>query len=611
MGIDLGRLLGQGQQSTSPRRVYGDQTAPGAPTSTPTASTADSGAGTPVYFKDVPQGWFPSYPATDEGRGRIAALQGGAPLSAAEIVKVNTALAQHGKPLLPGTTAPSWSTSPTYAGLPDVDLGQFVRDGATGGSGQPAMVDVTRLLTRVPVSSGFYTRLANNTLTANDRQLAAGAIGGDLTPTLRDDILRQMVSMYTNQPGPGGLPGAARAAGQWGSQPAGMPTVGGIAGLGPQLGVTPGAARPGAVPQSTPAPGFTGGVPATPAAPGAAPGAAPAPTLRETGTASGEYSTGDADRGYTSGRIAPRAPMGAGVSIVRDPTTGTATAWSSEGKPIGRAKKDAAGNDTGEFEFTADPTDANLALAAQSGLFSASELTRLRSDVAKPLQVAKEWEWKQADLDFKGQQLEIESALAERRISLEEAKLRVDTAVAEMNARKTAADIETMRLNNLLFPLTQREKELGIAESELKIQIEQAMFPLDYATKEEQLFAAQQQRMERERKVNQDQANSGFMQGAVPGMLRLLGGKGNAGGQTQPNTEGASGNPIASAAPGPPPIYQQMAERAGVQPGDPAAMLAWTALLQNVIAPGVAGGQPNTPLAPTEPGTDAGSTLLA
>ena len=106
--------------------------------------------------------------------------------------------------------------------------------------------------------------------------------------------------------------------------------------------------------------------------------------------------------------------------------------------------------------------------------------------------------------------------------------------------------------------------------------------------------------------MRRQQANDMFMQQMVPGMMRALGGA-----KSRPPVQGAPvpGAPTAPASPtqlpggamamaaqsasgvevnppgpdlAPPPVYQQLAEGAGAKPNDPAAMLAWTALLQQL-----------------------------
>jgi hypothetical protein len=448
---------------------------------------------------------------------------------------------------------------------------------------RPGLVDVAKLMTKVPLRSGFYSRLLDGTTTDEDRAAAHDALGGDLTPGLREDIIGQFARNYANN-------AAAWNTKEGADQPILPPgqslatlTAGAIGNLfrnsfaGQVL-----APRPGA--------------PAAPGTPGAeaAPGEGPVFTEATPGGSRNDMPLGGSSIDAATGQNTSQSvfPVGQGFTVDRGAggTSGAAILKGPDGRVLGRAVTDAAGNV--KWSFTADPTDENLRLAAQSGLFDQGDLIKYRSDLQGMFKTARDMEWADLNNQFGLKAKEIELKLKTGELDLAKAKAELEAKSFEIQAQKAAVDIAATKAQLALQPLVEQEMRQRISQADLTMQQAEEKFPYELQLLEEQVANAQSQRAERERAAARQQAGDSFMGQMMPGLLAAMGGKGSAAFAGAQPGQPATGQPAPAVAAtsqvpggsqdnlGPPPVYAALSQGAGVAPNDPAAQMAWGVLSQ-------------------------------
>lgn len=168
-------------------------------------------------------------------------------------------------------------------------------------------------------------------------------------------------------------------------------------------------------------------------------------------------------------------------------------------------------------------------------------------------QIQEEWEHDYAGIRLQTARLDL---------SMKEAKDRVDKALERVTVRKAQVDLEAAEMDLLLKPIAQRTAQMSLEKMKLEYDQSQAKFPLELESLQLQIEEAREQRLERERKRTREQANDRFSREVYPSLIAAI----------APNTSGAT----------PPPVYDQLAQRAGVTPDDPNAQLAFAAMQQSL-----------------------------
>lgn len=459
------------------------------------------------------------------------------------------------------------------------------------------LVDLAKLFTKVPMSSGFYNRLIEGDLTQEDQAKATEVLGGPVTPAIREDILHQMTSSVAdfigraNQAGTSFLNRGGQALGAFDAASRGLLTSPATAAMGA------GAALGGGLPGLPGAPGGgPGGPPSLPGAPTDTSGNEPVftqPGNRPDMQLGGQTLLGAP--GSTGGVVPQPTQLGGGFSIDRT-TEGSTFApllRGPDGRILGRATKDA--NGVIRWTFTADPTDENLQLAAQSGLFDQGDLLKMRGDLSDLAKAGRDAEWTDANNKFNMQAKTIELKLKQGELSLEQAKFELSKAAQETATQKAAVDIAAAKADLALKPLVEQEMRQRITAADITMRQSEERFPYELQKLQEDVLNAQSVRAERERQAARQQAGDAFMGQMMPGLLSALGGKGSAAyaGATPGKPGTATFKPSEAPAPttqapamsaednlGPPPVYATLAQNAGTKPDDPAAQMAWGVLQQ-------------------------------
>lgn len=442
------------------------------------------------------------------------------------------------------------------------------------------LVDLTDLMLKIRLGSGFYKRLLDGMLDDDDRVQAVGALGSDLTPELRDSILRQLMRTY-------GDPEATMRAAIAPSIP---PSVAPFART-----ITPvdfGRSGGPATPNPRDAASYaTAGAAYNPAVAALAP---PAAIEQPTPEPSGPVAPGDWSLPGSTEAVnpqdyltaqqwdVPRADVYTPQPVVHggvfQPISQPNLLKDMDGRIIGRVNEL-----TGGWEMVVDPTEENIRIAEESGYFSQDYLLGLQVTRNKLLAAAREAAYADENARLDAELRRSALAIQQGELDLKNALKDSEIAMRNAQARKAQIDAEVAALDLALFPERQRQMQLANTEMEMRMrQIEAQMrqqeqlFPLDLQLREQELALREQDKLlkeqqlsdlkaaadERTRLQQRREAGDKFAQAMYPTLIKAL-----------------------APGPVPPPAFTELATNAGTTPEDPAAQMALTLIQNNLSEP--------------------------
>lgn len=179
----------------------------------------------------------------------------------------------------------------------------------------------------------------------------------------------------------------------------------------------------------------------------------------------------------------------------------------------------------------------------------------------------------------------VQADVARGQLSLAQGMMAVEKRLKEAQAENYESEARLKAFEETLLPIARKTRLLTLAKAQLEHDLLQRSGPLQLQRLEEGIASLREERAERQRQRQRQQAGDELGALVYPQLLSLLGGV------VRPAAEVAASGVPAAPVPSPDALFDALAGGAGTTTADPAAQVAWSLFARDALGAGAVGGE--------------------